>query len=336
VRYTADGQQVEESSGSHEKEVAKRLLQQRVGEIAAGKEIRPERATIDDLYALVAADYSMRKLKDQPVMEWRYEAHVKPVWGTMLVSRFTTPHVRRFVEDRRKQGASDATINRELSIVRRAFTLGYREDPPLVRRMPHIPKLQEDNVRSGFIEVGQYERLLAELPARLKALFVCAYHVGTRKGELRKIRWEQVDFEANVIRLQAAQTKAKTARTLPIYGDMEHWLRNQCQQKPAGCPWVFNHRNKPVGAQLRGWREACERAGLPNLLFHDLRRSAVRNMKRAGVQDRAAMAISGHKTRAIFDRYNIVDEGDLHNAADQMARYLEERKTTPTRLQRIR
>jgi integrase len=256
--------------------------------------------------------------------------------GILLASKFTTRHVREYVDDRRSQGASEATINRELSIVRRGFSLGYREEPPLVRRIPHIPKLEEENVRSGFIEVDHYERLLAELPDRLKALFVCAYHVGTRKGELRKIRWEQVDLDARVIRLEAAQTKGKTARTLPIYGDMEGWLRYQWDRKPVGCAWVFNHHSKPVGGQLRGWREACDRVGLAGLLFRDLRRSAVRNMKRAGVQDKEAMLISGHKTRAIFDRYNIVDEGDLQKAAERMKQYLEERKGNPASLKRVK
>ena len=122
---------------------------------------------------------------------------------------------------RREAGASDPTINRELSIVRRGFRLGFEEDPPIVRRVPHILKLDEDNARQGFLTPAQYETLLASLPERLKALFAVAYHVGTRKGELRKIKWSQVDFDAQCIRLQASQTKGKKARELPFYGEME-------------------------------------------------------------------------------------------------------------------
>ena len=109
-----------------------------------------------------------------------------------------------------------------------------------------------------------------------------------------------------MIRLTTSQTKGKKARTLPIYGDMERWLEKQLESAN-GSPWVFHGaRNKPVSTKLYGWAEACERVGLAGLIFHDLRRSAVRNMKRAGVQDRVAMEISGHRTRSIFDRYNIV------------------------------
>jgi integrase len=188
---------------------------------------------------LVLADYRLRKRRDVATVEWRYKAHVEESLGRIQASRLTGAQIRAYVEDRRKGGASDATINRELAIIRRAFTLAMREDPPLVRRAPHFPKLEEDNARQGFLEPEQYEKLLEELPLRLKALYVCASHAGARKGELRKIRWEQVDFDAATIRLSAGQTKGKRARTIPIYGDMERWLRVQERERPEGCPWVF-------------------------------------------------------------------------------------------------
>jgi integrase len=187
--------------------------------------------------------------------------------------------------------------------------------------------LAEDNVRQGFLEQDQYERLLEELPANLKALFVVGYHTGARKNELRRIQWPQVDFESGLIRLSAGQTKTKKARTLPIYGDMRRWLERQRETCPAGSVWVFHGaQNRPVDNHLNGWPEACERAGVPGLLFHDLRRSAVRNMKRAGIQDKVAMEITGHLTRSIFDRYNIVDVADLESAGKKLEEYARRRK----------
>ena len=328
IQYYDHGRKISESSHFTDRQQAEELLKQRMGDIAAGRDVSPNKATVADLCSLVLADYRLRKRRDLKHLEWRYKAHVEPALGSVQASRLTAAQIRAYVEERRKADASDATVNRELAVLRRAFTLAMREDPPLVRRAPYIPKLEEDNARQGFLDPEQYEKLLEELPLPLKALFVCGYHTGARKGELRKIRWEQqVDFEAAVIRLSAGQTKGKKPRTLPIYGDMERWLKSQRNRCPDGCPFVFfGIRNRPVSDHLPGWREACERVGLPGLLFHDLRRSAVRNMKRAGVQDKVAMEISGHKTRAVFDRYNITDEGDIGSAADKLANYFRRRK----------
>ena len=162
------------------------------------------------------------------------------------------------------------------------------------------------------------------------------YHVGSRVGELRKLQWPQVDFEAGVIRLFASQTKGKVARTLPIYGEMEHWLRIQQAKPSTPAQWVFLGRlDRPVGAHLDGWREACERAGLPGLFFHDLRRSAVRNLTRAGVPRHVAMAITGHKTASVFARYDIVSEGDIVNVKKTMEEFMEAQRK-PTKLERVK
>ena len=266
------GQRRRESSYSEDREKAKQLLDKRLGEIATGqyRSTAAEQATVGDLIDLVVEDCKFRKLRFAAVVEWRAKAHLESLRKLPAI-KFVATEVKRYVTARRAEGAEDSTINRELAIIRRGFTLAKQSEPPLVHRVPYIPKLEEDNVRQGFLEPEQYEKVLESLPQRLKALFVCAYHVGTRKGELRKIQWPQVDLDAGLIHLTARQTKGKAARSLPIYGEMEWWLRKQWESRAPECPWVFHHRGMPVGAQLTGWREACQRAGLPELLFHDLR-----------------------------------------------------------------
>ena len=233
VQYFVRGRIVSESSGFSDKADAENRLKQRIGEVAAGRRVGPERATVADLCALVIEDNQLRKLRDARHVEWRYASHIEPVLGSLLASRFGSAQVRQYVAQRRSAGASDATINRELAIVRRGFRLGAQEDRPLVQRQPAISMLAKDNVRQGFLEQDQYERLLEELPASLKALFVCGYNTGARKNELRRIQWEQVDVEAGLIRLSAGQTKGKKPRTLPIYGDMRRWLERQRESCPA-------------------------------------------------------------------------------------------------------
>jgi integrase len=246
--------------------------------------------------------------------------------------------VKQYILQRQAEGASNATLNRELAIVGRGFKLGYETEPKLVFQLPVIHKLPESNARQGFLEPDQYERLLEELPANLKALYVCGYHTGARKGELRSIQWPQVDFAAGLIRLPASQTKNKRPRTLPIYGDMRRWLEHQRATCPEGCVWVFHGAHSGhVDNHLNGWTEACKRAGVPGLLFHDLRRSAVRNMKKAGIQDLEAMRISGHLTRNVFDRYNIIDEEDLVEAGKRLEEYAQKRKQErAARLRRVK
>jgi integrase len=324
-----------ESTGFTEKKDAENLLKQRVGEVAAGRRVGSEKATIEDLCNLAIADAEMRKLRDVPHLRWRYGAHIKPILGNLRASRFGPSQIREYIKRRRAEDASNSTINRELAIVRRGFRLGSHEEPPLVLRQPAFPMLEEDNVRQGFIERPHYETLLAELPENLRALFVCAYHVGARKNELRRIKWEQVDFAAQVIWLSAGQTKGKKARVLPIYGDMERWLRTQQETVPKGNPFVFHgSRGYPIDNHMLGWGEACERAGFPGLLIHDLRRSAVRNMARAGVPREIRMKITGHRTESMDRRYNITVEAEVKSVVGQMEDYFQQ--ASPAKLKRVK
>jgi integrase len=240
---------------------------------------------------------------------------------------FGSIYIQRYVERRRAEGASNATVNRELAVLRRGFALAKQADPPLVTREPHIPKLPEENVREGFLEYDSYRTLLTALPDHLKCLFVVAYHVGCRSGELRSILPEQVDLDGKQIRLTGKQTKNGRPRTLPIYGDMEVWLRWQLDELKRNwpdCGWLFHCQNRRIGDHLKGWDKACEAAGLKGLLFHDLRRTAVRNMERANIPRSIAMQISGHRTESTYRRYDIVSQRDLRLAAARMESYLEQ------------
>jgi integrase len=181
--------------------------------------------------------------------------------------------------------------------------------------------------RTGFVGDDVFAKVLVELPDYLHPISVCAYNSAVRVGELKKIQWSQVDFEAGLIRIK--ETKNGAPRTIPFIGAMEEHLRGAKAARDefyADCEWVFSH----LGAQIRSfkgaWLAAVTRAGYPDLLFHDFRRSGIRNLKRAGVSDSVAMKISGHKTRAVFDRYDIVDEEDLTDAAAKIKAFRQTRE----------
>lgn len=328
IKYRKNGQVFRESSGSEKYADAERLLKRRQGEIVTGKfaGLGPERIRMEELFGDVVQDYRDNRRDTLKDVESRLKNHLSPFFGKIRAADFSTQHLKRYIAVRRDDGAENATINRELAIVRRAFNLGAKADPPRVGRAPKIQLLKETNIREGFIEHAQYVTLRNELPPYLRPLFVVAYHIGGRRGELTMIRWPQIDFAANQIRLNREDTKNEQGRTLPIYGEMREWLlmaRDIRDQKLPDCPWVFyDDRGERLYWFYKAWKDACVRAGLGELLFHDLRRSAVRNMERAGVSRKVAMSISGHKTEQIYRRYDIVGERDLRDAAARMDRYL--------------
>ena len=328
VKYYDRGRPVYESSKSHRAEDAQRLLRKRLGEIATGvfRGIAPERTSLNQLFDLVVADYretSKRSLED--VLS-RLRLHLRPRLGKLRAADFGTSELRRYKDGRIREQAAPATINRELSILKRAFSLGSRHDPPLVIHNPPIEKLPENNVRTGFLEKAEYERLIAELPEYLKLALIIAYHTGCRLGEVTSLQWADINFGAGTLTIRAEVAKNKRHRNLPLYGEMNSALRRQRAERDAKYPtlqWVLHDgTGQRIRTFYKAWASACQRAKLDGRLFHDLRRSAVRNMIRAGIPERVAMAISGHRSRHVFDRYNILTDRDLAFAAEQMTRYL--------------
>jgi len=323
IKYSHRGRICRESSGSEIYNDAESLLKRRIGELATGRfaGLAIERIRMAELFDDLIEDYKANQRSSIVHLRSRLKLHLLPAFGKIRATDFSSSQVRKYAAKRLKEGAAHATINRELEVVERALKLGLQCDPPKVLRQIHIPMLQENNVRTGFLEDEGYVRLKAELPDHLKPLLVVAYHVGARLGELLHLHWSEVDFAHNQIRLNPGTTKNKKGRTLPIYGHMRDCLLNQKATRDAkhpGCRFVFHHDGQPIQDIRKAWATACTRAGCEGLLFHDLRRSAVRNMRLAGLAENVAMMISGHRTRAIFDRYDIVGTHELEHAAAKL------------------
>jgi integrase len=271
VKLFREGRPCYESSESEKRVDAERLLKRRNGEIVTGKFIGlgPERIEMAQLFADVIEDYETYKRRSTDDARARVTLHLDPALGNIRAAQLSSEDLKRYILRRRDEKAADATINRELAIIRRAFSLAAKSSPPKVNRVIQIPRLEEQNVRGGFLEHDHYLKLREALPEHLKAIFVVGYHLGMRIGELRNI-WEQVGLEAGEIRLSQRQTKNKRPRTLPIYGEMAEWIAFQKQvrdQKRPDCPWVFSFRGRRIGAHMKGWRAACIAAGLSGLLF---------------------------------------------------------------------
>ena len=131
-----------------------------------------------------------------------------------------------------------------------------------------------------------------------------------------------MDLEGKVIRLAPQRSKTRDGRVLPLSPPLAKVLTRRQVKRQPGWQMVFHRDDVTVRQWRAAWRSACRRAGVPTRLIHDCRRTAARNLTRAGVPERVAMVLTRHKTRAVFDRYNIVNERELMAAGEQLAAYL--------------
>lgn len=338
IKFYQNGKPIRESSRSTRKSDAERLLKLREGAVAKGEPIslRAERITVDELLDDVVLDY---EANGKSVERVRLSARtLKRFFGGMRASSVTTAHVNAYITKRRgmttRRGGTPAagTINRELSLLKRAYNLARTSTPPKVHQVPYVPLLRENSAREGFIGREAYIALKAALPSHVKPILTMGYFTGMRLGEILGLRWSQVDLQRRLVRLEASDTKTRTARTIPLAEELYQGLAELKAQRDwhwPDCEWVFvrDGDDQPIKGFKKAWQTACVEVGLGKkekregkvvyggLLFHDLRRSAIRNLVRSGVPERVAMAISGHQSRSIFDRYNITSEADLEQAA---------------------
>lgn len=320
-----DGKRI--ATGTPIKAVAIKKLQERMGRVSLGiqspEELRKLR--YEQVRDSLLAEYRNGKQRGHSLVT--KADGTETIWGLNHLDKFfagrsvvqiTTDLLREFVALRKKQGASHGTVNRNMGLLRRMLHLARKEDK--LQRIPHFPMLEESAPRNGFVNDNQFKKLLVALPVRLRPFVLFLYTTGCRTGEAKQITWEQVHLDERVIRLAGTQTKNATPRTLPLVDMLVTMLRKQKKKKGL----LF-----PVGNFRKAWTSACIKAGLgtrvkgkengnygtyDGLIPHDLRRSAVRNMIRVGVSQTVAMSISGHKTIAVFQRYDITDERDRQAA----------------------
>jgi integrase len=237
----------------------------------------------------------------------------------------------KYINRCKEAGMAPSSINRGTQLLAQAFKLSIER-----RRLhmaPVIRHLPERNARQGFFEDADFNNVVAALRRYLQAFARFAYLVGWRKGGIASLLWSDVDND--VIRLRPEHSKNRAGRSAPLHdsnfkltevGEVIERRRAERTFKAKSSPqlsaYVFHRKGCAIGDFRKAWATACAAAGLDGMLFHDLRRTAVRNMVRAGVSEGVAMELSGHRTRSIFDRYNIVNERDKQDALRRSQDYL--------------
>ena len=330
IKYTVDGRPKCESSKSKKLEKAKSLLKLREGDIERGVPILPKLGLVrfDEAAKDVLDDFRMNGYATLLDATARIELHLKPVFGGRVLAKITPSEIAAYASARRKEGARNGTINRELATLKRMFNLARERKKLLHDHIPEITMLQENNVRQGFFEHHEYLSVLKHLPAAVRPAVTFAYVTGWRiNSEVLPLQWRQVDLKAGEIRLDAGSTKNGDGRVIYFSPELrtvfeEQWAEHEALKKKGKIvPDVFHRNGRPIKSIRIAWQNACKAAKVPGRIPHDLRRTAVRNMVRAGIPERVAMQVSGHKTRSVFERYNVVSDGDLREAARRLSSY---------------
>ncbi len=317
IAYYVGGKEKRESAGYKEAD-AKKLLKARLGEIHSGKFIDPKKAktTVNELLDNYIIHLGNKGAKSINTLV----SHLKPIrelFGCERAIDINGQRIDNYILDRRRH-AANATINRGLGGLKQALNLARKQG--VLNHELYIPQLKEDNARQGFFEKNEFDAIVLELPEYLKDFMGFAYHTGWRKGEMVSLTWNLVDRSAKEIRLHTSKNGA--GRCLPLEGELwslieRRWSARKIESKDGEVsisPLVFHRQGKTVGDCRKAWKTACEKAGYPGKLVHDFRRTAARNMTRAGVTETVAMSITGHKTPSMFQRYNITSSEDKRQA----------------------
>jgi len=326
IAYYHRGKEFRESSYSDSEKEARRLLKKRIGEAGTGRftGVREERVTFEDLANSLLTDYQVNRRRSLRSARLSI-SHLRGFFGLERASDITTDRVKAYAARRQQEGAANASINRELAGLKRMFSLAVQDGR--LSTTPYIPTLEEDNARQGFIDHGAFVSLRAQLAEYLRDPIAFLYFSGWRLGEMKALEWRDVDLVGRIVHLRPEISKNKDGRLLPLSGELLEIVDRANAKRRPDCPFVFHRDGEAIGDFRKAWSRACKAAGLHPILVHDLRRTAVRNMVRAGISDRVAMTLSGHKTRSIFDRYNIVSEADLSQAAERLQAHLRHQRT---------
>jgi integrase-like protein len=344
IAYSVRGKLIRQSSHSIKESAARRMLRKRLAEVALGKPVGPdiEKTTFEDMAVMIVNDYKANGRRSVARLEDAL-GHLREYFGDYRAVEITGDKVTSYVTYRQEQKAANSTINNELSALSRAFSLGIRSNR--IATKPYIGKLALNNTRKGFFEWKQFFAVLKNLPEDLQPAIETAYITGWRiHDEIFTRQKHHADVNGRGwLRLDPGETKNGEGRNFPFTARLREIIAQQLErtkalEKATGriIPWLFHRDGKQIKHFRRSWISACVEAGLgmcitaPNgkivkkvahRVPHDFRRTAVRNLERAGVPRSAAMKMVGHKTEAIYRRYAIAEEKMLGEAAAKLDQF---------------
>jgi integrase len=330
VKYYVNGRPIRESTGTAKEKQADRFLKDREGRVATGQPILPrvDRIRYEEIAEDLRQYYQTTGKRNLEEAEYRL-AHLDAFFIGRRIAAIGPAEATAYVTKRQGEGASNGTVNRELAVLNRMLRLAYKNGKLL--RLPVIEKLKENGPRQGFFKREWYEAVRRHLRPDLQTAITIAHTYGWRmQSEILALERRQLDLDAGMLRLEPGTTKNDEGRLVYLTPELKALLAAQVDRVkalerklgriiPCLFPRLAGRRaGEPIRDFRKAWATACKKAGCPGMLRHDFRRTAVRNLVNAGIPERVAMKITGHKTRAVFDRYHIVSPADLQEAGRKL------------------
>jgi integrase len=339
VQYFVKGTRFRESSNSRSRAEAETFLQQRLEAAAQGIPVGPKsgKATFEDLAKILLDDYRANGRRSVERVEDAV-GHLRRFFETTHASQISADLIARYIGSRQEEGAAPATINRELGALRRAFRLAQSVGKVAFR--PEISMLPEDNRREDLFEANEYQAVLDNLPEYLRPVIQTAYITGWRiNSEILTRQKHNVDLDSGCLRLESNGADDEKGRSFPLTTELREVLVRQLEktaelEQKAGrvIPWLFHRDGKPIKDFRKAWTAACQQASLVGKVPDDFRRTAVRNLERAGVSRSAAMMMVGHRSESIYRGIALVDDVALSESAAKLAAFHHFEKTRKDRL----
>jgi integrase len=332
ISFYQNGKQLRESTGSESKSVAEALLRKRLSQAGQGAPIESiKRLTYEDVKGLLIGVYKngdskrgprrsliTRKNEDGTI---EYDVcGLKPLdayFAGWKVVRITTDAIAAYRDKRLREGSEGPTVNRSLALLRKMMNLARQAGK--LQHIPYFAMCAENEPRQGYISPEQFTKLAAMLPESCRLFLEILYWTDARCREIERVTWDLVDLDAGVIRL-GNFTKNGHPRTLPLTHELAETMKK-----------MFKHDGPVFNTHVprKGWISSCKKLGLYSVQvqgneavrlpfrIHDLRHTAITEMRNAGIDNRTIKLISGHRTDSVFERYGTQDEAALKIAVEQ-------------------
>ncbi|MCZ6622026.1 MAG: site-specific integrase [Deltaproteobacteria bacterium] len=335
ISYCKRGHEFRESAQTTDENKARKFLSRRLKEREKPTFVGPkeEKLTLDDLEAKILVDYQKHNRRSAATVKHCLKG-VKEFFSFDRLVDIGTERIDQYQETRLSQGAARATVNREMSYLRHGFKLLV--EGRQISQTPVIKLLEGENIRQGFISKADFDKLVENLEPQARDIVIFLYNSGWRSKEAMTLEWRDVDVEGGMIRLRRENSKSKRSRALPLLGELQDVIERRVKERRLDCLFVFHRGGKQVKSFRKAWDTACVSTGFGRreekngslkyvgLVPHDMRRSAVRNFRKAGLSENEGMAMSGHVTNSIYRRYDIIDEEDLKESMGKVQDYLSE------------